>query len=76
VGEGALKIGRRWQQSRRFFVTVGVVETEIFLSLDGSVEAGSLPRVQKVAVGKLGKFKLKYQGKHVILLCLNLYSQC
>jgi hypothetical protein len=47
--------------------------------VDGSVEArpapGSLSRVQKVAVGKLGKFKLKlkYQGKHVILGCLNLY---
>jgi hypothetical protein len=37
---------------------------------------GSLSRVQKVAVGKLGNFKLKYQGKHVILSCLNLYSQC
>jgi hypothetical protein len=47
--------------------------------VDGSVEAarpapGSLSRVQKVAVDKLGKFKQKYQGKHVILLCLNLYS--
>jgi hypothetical protein len=31
---------------------------------------------KKMVVGKLGKFKLKYQGKHVILLCLNLYSQC
>jgi hypothetical protein len=30
VGEGALKIGRRRQQSRRFFVMVGVVEMEIF----------------------------------------------
>jgi hypothetical protein len=30
VGEGTLKIGRRRQQSRRFFVMVGVVEMEIF----------------------------------------------
>jgi hypothetical protein len=40
VGEGALKIGRRRQQSRQFFVMVGVVEMEIFwLMVDGSVEA-------------------------------------
>jgi hypothetical protein len=41
VGEGALKIGRRRQQSRQFFVMVGVVEMENFL-VDGSVEAARL----------------------------------
>jgi hypothetical protein len=40
VGEGALKIGRRRQQSRRFFVMVGVVEMRDFL-VDGSVEAAA-----------------------------------
>ena len=60
MGEGALKIGRRRQQSRRFFVMVGVVEMEIFLLMALSVEARRTFSVfKKMAVGKLGKFKPK-----------------
>jgi hypothetical protein len=53
VVEGALKIGRRRQQSRRFFVMVGVVEMENFWLMALLTPPGSLVFSRsKVAVGK------------------------
>jgi hypothetical protein len=52
VGEGALKIGRRRQQSRRFFVMVGWSKWGVFLLALLMADDGSLSsRSKKMAVG-------------------------
>jgi hypothetical protein len=53
VGEGALKIGQRRQQSRRFFVMVGVVEMMIFVcGLMAKCAGSSQIQIQTSVVGK------------------------
>jgi hypothetical protein len=51
VGEGALKIGRRRQQSRRFFVMVGVVEMESFFGASVGRLMARFLAFKKMAVG-------------------------